>query len=208
MMITVASRIETAIREHLAPVLRADGFAGSGRTFRRVVGDWIQVVNVQGSRYGGQFAVNLGLQPSCIPDVKGNVPNPKKITVDLCEFRRRMSDSTSREDKWWKHDATDASTAAAVLDAARTYSQTGRSLLAEATADSADLNMVSVGGFAAGKFDFLGFGSAQCRMAFAMARLRKAQGLSAEAREFANHALACVGTASLLRAEIEAFLCP
>lgn len=55
-MITATPRLETAIREHLAPVLRADGFRGTGRSFRRVVNGWVQVVNVRGSRYGDQFA--------------------------------------------------------------------------------------------------------------------------------------------------------
>jgi hypothetical protein len=199
-------RIESAIRDHLAPVLRGDGFSGSGRTFRRTVDGWIHVVGVQGSRYGGEFAVNLALQPTSIPDVRGNTPDPEKITEELCEFRRRMSESEARQDMWWKHESTAESMGAALREAARTYETWGRTLLNEATAASSDLNAISPSAFAAGAFNFQGFGSTKCRMAFSLARLRMVQGLKAEARAFAVHALNEVGNATILKAEILAFL--
>ena len=199
-----APRIESAIRDHLAPLLRADGFSGSGRTFRRTVGAWIHVLNVQGSRYGGQFAVNLGLQPIAIPDVLGNVSDPKRIAEALCEFRRRMSDSEARLDKWWKHDATPESMAAAVCDAASTYDKVGRRLFDNATSEAADLNTVTPDAFIAGRFNFQGFGSTNCRMALALARLRKVRGQLAESQAFAAYALEQVGSASLLRIQIQA----
>jgi hypothetical protein len=199
-------RIESAIREHFAPLLRADGFAGSGRNFRRLAGDWIHVVNVQGSRYGGAFAVNLAVQPISIPDVRGNTPDPKKITEELCEFRRRLSDSEGRQDKWWKHDSTAETMAMAMIDAAETYADAGRKVLNKVTAEAADLNTVTAGDFAAGRFNFFGFGSTECRMALALARLRVAQGHDVEGRNFAAHALKHVGAASFLKAELQALL--
>ncbi|WP_374088039.1 DUF4304 domain-containing protein [Methylomicrobium lacus] len=206
-MNTCTPRIESAIREHLAPVLRADGFAGSGRTFRRVAGQWIHVVNIQVWRYGGQFAVNLAVQPMAIPQVCGNTPDSKKITEELCEFRRRMSESQEREDRWWQHDSTDASMASAVQDATATYTQVGRHLLNDATAKDADLNTVTPSEFAKGNFNFLGFGSTECRMAFALARLRRAQGQLDDSRAFAAHAFQSAGSSAILiKAEIQTFL--
>lgn len=205
-MKTSAPRIESAIRDHLAPFLRADGFSGSGRTFRRTVGGWIHVVNVQGSRYGGQFAVNLAAHPIAIPDLRGDAPDPKKITEELCEFRRRMSDSEARQDKWWKHEATTESMAAAVRDAADTYTRAGRRLLNEVTAENADLNIVTPEDFAAGRFNFLGFGSTESRMALALARLRKAQGQSSQAQAFATYALEHAGTAAFLKTQAQALI--
>jgi hypothetical protein len=205
-MNSITPRIESAIRDHLAPILRADGFSGSGRTFRRVVGGWIHVVNVQGSRYGGQFAVNLAVQPTAIPDARGDTPNPKKITEELCEFRRRMSESEARQDKWWKHDPTAESMAEAVREAAIMYVQVGRRLLDNATIEDADLNSVSPAAFADGNFNFLGFGSTVCRMALALARLRRAKGELPESQAFAAHALQTVGSAAMLKAQIQALL--
>ena len=97
-----ARRLESALRAYLVPVLREDGFSGSGRTFRRTRDGWVHVVNVQGSCRGGQFAINLGLQPLAVFHVLGELPDPKKITEPLCEFRRRLSDSG--EDRWWTHE--------------------------------------------------------------------------------------------------------
>ncbi|RVT46822.1 DUF4304 domain-containing protein [Rubrivivax albus] len=45
----------------MAPILREEGFAGSGRRFYKCTDPWIQIITVQGSRYGASFAVNLGL---------------------------------------------------------------------------------------------------------------------------------------------------
>jgi len=205
-MKTTAPRIESAIRDHLAPLLRADGFSGAGRTFHRTVGDWIHVVNVQGSRYGGQFAVNLAVHPLAIPDMRGDTPNPKKITEELCEFRRRMSDSEARQDKWWKHEATAESMAEALRNAADTYTRIGRKLISEVTADDADLNIVTPEAFAAGQFNFLGFGSTECRMALALARLRKAQGHPAQAQAFATLALEHAGSAAFIKAQARALM--
>mgnify|MGYP001411220245 CR=1 FL=1 len=201
-----AARIETAIRQHLAPLLRADGFVGSGRTFRRVAGDWIHVVNVQGSRYGGQFAVNLGVQPLAIPDVRGNPPDAKKITEELCEFRRRLSESEARTDKWWKHENTVESMATAMLDAATMYANTGRLLLGNATAPNSGMNTITACEFATGTFNFQGFGSTTCRMALALSRLRQAQGRGADSIEFAKYALEHIGSATFLKAQIQALL--
>src|SRR5262249_53569414 len=122
---SAAPRLESAIRQHLAPQLRADGFAGSGRTFRRVVGGWIHVVSVQGSRYGGSFAVNLAVHPIGIPDLRGNTPDPKVITEELCEFRRRLSGSEDRHDMWWKHDSTTEGMGAAMREATAIYVDNG-----------------------------------------------------------------------------------
>lgn len=74
----------------------------SGRTYRRTRNGQIHVVNIQGSRYGGKFAINLAIQPVTIPDVLGNDPDSKKITESKCEFRKRLSESG--EDQWWSYD--------------------------------------------------------------------------------------------------------
>jgi hypothetical protein len=85
-------RLEPSIGAILAPQLRADGFAGSGRTYRRIANSWIQVLNVQGSRHGGSFAINLALRPVGLPDVIGQPVNPKSVTQDACELRRRLAE--------------------------------------------------------------------------------------------------------------------
>jgi len=118
-----------------------------------------------------------------------------------------MSESPAREDRWWKYEVTAQSMERAVQEAAVTYAQFGRSLLDRAVESDSDLNTVSAESFAAGLYNFMGFGSTACRMAFALARLRAAQGKPVQAHAFAQHALQEVGAAgTLLRAEIQALL--
>jgi hypothetical protein len=185
----------------LAPRLREDGFSGSGRTFRRVCGGWIQVVNVQGSKWGGAFAINLAVHPLAIPDLRGNAPDPRKVTEELCEFRRRLSES--RNDQWWEHNATVEGMNVAMTAAADVYVRFGRPLLEHVGAPDAPMNKVTAHDFARGNFDFAGFGSTKVRMALALARLRKSEGLVQESKAFASYGISNVGRAALLRHDLE-----
>ncbi len=194
-------RLEGAIRSHLVPHLKHDGFSGSGRTFRRVANGWIQIVNVQSSRYGGQFAINLAVHPTSILDVVGNSPDLKKITEAHCEFRRRLCESGA--DQWWQHNGSRPSMEAAVAAAADVYVRVGRPLLAKISAADGPFDSVSPQDFESDTFDFGGFGSTKVRMALALARLRKAQGLLTESKAFAAHGLANVGPATALKREFE-----
>jgi hypothetical protein len=63
----------------VARSLRQRGFKGSGQNFRKVEGDFVYVVNVQGGRAGDGFHVNLGLQPLFIPTVSDEPPDPAKV---------------------------------------------------------------------------------------------------------------------------------
>ena len=53
--------------QRLGPVLRDLGFRGSGQTFRKASDDFVFIVNIQSSRSGDKFFVNLGAQPRFIP---------------------------------------------------------------------------------------------------------------------------------------------
>lgn len=194
-------RLDTAIREHLVPLFRTDGFAGSGSTYRRVVDDWVHVINVQGARGGGAFAINLALQPLAAPDVLGNPPDKRKITEGLCQFRRRLSEWSS--DQWWKHDGTGGSMNAAAQTAALVYVNVGRPLFESVSGSNAAIKVVTAEEFDKGDFDFSGFGSTKVRMALTLARLRRSQGRANESSAFACVGLAHLGSAVALRRELE-----
>ena len=195
-------RLESSIKDHLSPVLKSDGFFGSGRTFRRISGDLIHVVQVQGSRYGSKFAVNLGIQPRSIPDVVGNSPDATKIREELCEFRRRLSEAKS--DQWWEHQGSKESMDAAVRAAASVYTTIGRRLFSELSGPESPLHKVTPAQFEAGQYSFSGFGSTKVRMARSLALMRQSVGNLADAGAFARIALASLGVARALRAELEA----
>lgn len=194
-------RLETAIRSTLVPLLREDSFSGSGRTFRRVKDGWLQVISVQGSRYGGSFAINLAVHPLATPDLRGNAPDPKKITEELCEFRRRLSETKS--DQWWKHELSDESMVSAMGAAANVYRSVGRPLFERVSGVSAPMMTVTPADFCAGLYDFSGFGSTKVRMALALARLRKSEGRCKESMAFAACGLENIGGATGLRSELQ-----
>jgi hypothetical protein len=191
-------RLETAIRVEFAPLLRAEGFSGTGRTFRRVSDGCIHVVNVQGSRHGGKFTINLAVQPLGIPDVSGNTPNPRTITEECCEFRRRLG-----ANQWWEYGNSEDSMCVAVREAARMYVEHGRKLFVRFMEPEALLRKVTGAELSSGAYDLAGFGSTKVRLALVLSRLRASESNFAEAKAFAQYGLVNVGAAAALRKELE-----
>jgi hypothetical protein len=76
------------VLKRVAPSLRALGFRGSGQNYRKQEGDFIFIINFQGSRSGDKFYVNLGAQPTFIP-ADGNA-DLGKLKEYECALRRRV----------------------------------------------------------------------------------------------------------------------
>lgn len=111
--------IEQAWTEHFAPVVRAEGFKGSGRNYRLVTDVFALAVNLQGSRYGGKFTVNLGVHPMSIPNVTGKMIDLKKFKEIECAFRERLT--VDGHDTWWSYGDNASSMAEAAKDAAALF---------------------------------------------------------------------------------------
>lgn len=120
--------VDKAIREILAPLLRADGFKGSGRRYCRVHGELIHILNVQGSQYSRALAVNLGIHLRFLGAMGGRPVDPVRLHDSECFLRRRMTDGRSGGDQWWEHDGTADSIASAVMTISRVYTQLGRGM--------------------------------------------------------------------------------
>lgn len=95
-----------AIQLGLTKVLSVDGFARSGRTFRRVVeADIAQVIQVQAGQRSllGQFTINIGVfLPECHRFFAGNAVS--KVDEADCEIRTRIGQLLPiPEDTWWSH---------------------------------------------------------------------------------------------------------
>lgn len=76
------------VLKRVAPSLRALGFQGSGQNYRKREGDFVFVINFQGSRWGDNFYVNLGAQPIFIPSEGG--ADLAKLKEYECVLRRRV----------------------------------------------------------------------------------------------------------------------
>ena len=196
-----------AIQSQFAPALRRDGFSGTSQRYRRLVGGQCQVVEVQGSRHGGKFAVNMGIQPMSVPLLSGEEPKPKRIREMECLFRRRLA--MQRGDQWWNYGPNQPSLDAAAREACAVYEQVGRGQLEFMAQPNSPLNTLTPEAFAERTFDFKGFGNTGVLMAWSLAHMRKAAGRHAEARGFARVALEEIGDGpggSGLKAELRDLL--
>jgi hypothetical protein len=180
-----------AIQSQFAPTLRRDGFSGTSKRYWRVVGDQCQVVELQGSRHSGKFAVNMGIQPMSVPLLSGGAPEPKRIREMECLFSRRLS--VQPGDQWWAYQPSQLSMDAAARDACAVYEQVGRGQLEFLAQPDSPMSTLTPEAFAMGAFDFKGFGNTGVLMAWTLAHMRKAAGKSAEARGFAQVALKEIG---------------
>lgn len=180
-----------AIRRHLAPVLRSEGFLGTGQRYWRVVGGQCHVIAVQGSRYGGKFAINMGIQPMSIPLRSGETPEPQRIREMECLFRRRLT--LQHADQWWDYQPNQSSMDAAIRDASIVYEQIGKCQLEFMSKPDSPMNTLTPEAFASSTYDFKGFGNSAFLMAWALAHMRMASGKRAEAQGFVEVALKEIG---------------
>jgi hypothetical protein len=79
-----------AILQQLGGPIRVWGYRGAGQNFRRIVGDVVFAINFQKSGSGDRFFVNLGGQPTAIPDASDGEPKPKTLKEYDCVFRFRL----------------------------------------------------------------------------------------------------------------------
>lgn len=78
------------LTQHLFPVLKAEGFQGSGQTLRRIDGPVIHVFNVQGASGGKACYLNLGAHLDFLPPEGGSPVAPDALEESHCVFRDRL----------------------------------------------------------------------------------------------------------------------
>lgn len=167
----------------------------------------MQVVNVQGSRWGGSFAINLGLHPLALPTRSDQPADPRKINEVDCAFRRRLRED--ERDQWWSHDSAE-SAVAAVQAAAGVYRRVGQALLERQSCPNAPIwtlqpEELDQAGKRLEGFTLYTFRNGA--LASLMAQIRHASGDVTAARAFARRARE-EGLASVDLAELEALLGP
>lgn len=106
-MSEIARLIDQAIRESIAPTLKAHGFRKDGRNFRRREPNCIWIVNVQASAWNskeeGQFTINLGVHfPALVPYIHW-LRDSDRIAEASCTVRARLGHLCPQpRDRWWK----------------------------------------------------------------------------------------------------------
>ncbi|KAF0176807.1 MAG: hypothetical protein FD161_2751 [Limisphaerales bacterium] len=187
------------IKQVFAPVLKADGFTGSGSTYRRVAGDVIHVVALQGSASGGKCCVCLGIHLSFLPG-QGSLtpPDPKMIEESDCEFRTRLA-LPGQSDAWWPYGATEQEARESAESIRALYQQVGAPFFRRFSTFPDDFIRVTPPMLAVeGELPFPP-GCTFVRLALALARIAQRVGRIEDARQFAEVGLARVGPATSLK---------
>lgn len=88
------------LSKRLYPLLRAEGFRGSGTTLRRVNEPVVEVFNVQASSGGDRCYLNLGLHLTFLPSEGGQILKPSEFTESQCSFRTRLNPPPGQQFGW------------------------------------------------------------------------------------------------------------
>ena len=195
-------RFHGLLKRDFFPLLRADSFKGNGTTFWRVRGERIDVVNVQGSRYGGKCCVNLAAHFSFLPSMGGGqVAEPKKFKEYHCAFRNRLREE--REDHWWDYGTTDADAEASVASLVDLYQRRGALFFQKFEPFPDAFDIVTPAQLDARDLTKMPAAMTQVFAALTMARIMKHLARLEKCREFADVGLRHLGQASGLKAELQ-----
>src|SRR5690606_20992834 len=79
------------VSKTLVDQLTTLGFKGSGFNYRMEGENFIFILGVQTSRWGGECCVELGIQPKDIDSFGNRAINFEKLKYYECEFRTRLA---------------------------------------------------------------------------------------------------------------------
>jgi hypothetical protein len=196
-------RFHQLLKHDFSPLLRADGFKGSGITFRRIQGDRIDVINVQGSRSGGQCCVNFATHFLFLPsEGGGQVTDPKKFRECDCTFRDRLHEETE-SDHWWTYGPNDAEAEASLANLLDLYKRRGALFFRKFEPFPDVFERITAVEMDAGDFSKMPAAMTGVYAALTMARIMRHLGRHQKGREFAEVGLRRLGHAVGLKAELE-----
>ena len=196
-------RFHQLLKHNFSPLLRTDGFKGSGNAFRRVKGDRIDIVSIQGSRYGGQCCVNVAVHFSFLPsEGGGRITDPKKLKEYDCTFRDRLHEA-SESDHWWTYGASAAEAEASVADLVDMYRRRGALFFAKFEPFPDVFERITPAELDAGGSCNMVLAMTGVYAALTMARIMEYLGRHERCREYAEAGLRHLGQAVGLKAELQ-----
>ena len=199
-------RFYKALRRTLFPLLRSQGFVGKGTTFRRLNGEVIQVLNIQGSIYGGQCCVNLAIHLTFLPAAGGDQVDPESIVESQCEFRTRLAPA-GLSDYWWEYGKTEVQAEASVSHMVELYQSRGAPYFERHRSFPGPFGSITPQQLEADDFgDFPIPIGGPVQAAVTMVRIAQYLGRKDQAKEFARIALSRWERGTALRAELEQIL--
>ena len=196
-------RFHQLLKRDLSPLLRAEGFKGSGQTFWRKIDERIDVVNVQGSRGGGKCCINLATHYSFLPlEGGGLVKEPNKFKEYDCVFRARLHDS-GESDHWWVYGRSDAEANVSVDNLIDLFKRRGPQFFARFEPFPQVFERITPAQLDVGDFTTMPTKMTLVRAALTLARIMRHLGRVEASRAFAEVGLRHAGSAVGLIPELE-----
>jgi hypothetical protein len=117
-------RFSEVLRRDFVPLLRSQGFEPWGAVFRRVSGERIDIVSLQGSRSGRRCCVDLGVHYTFLA-ARGRAGVGAKVSdagfrLHDCAFRERLREA-GESDRWWSYGSDESTAEASAASLVDTY---------------------------------------------------------------------------------------
>ena len=197
---------QAQVKAILTPALKSDGFRQAGPTFRRVIGEVIHVINLQGSIRGGQCCVCLGIHLSFLPTVGTNAPcESLKITEPECEFQSRLTPE-GQNDHWWSYGTSEQEAVDSVRSIVEMYRLRAVPYFDQFSCFPADFTRVTPDTPDEQLASHLPPFLTSVRRDLALARIFGHLGDTASAHSYASRGLAAVGSAVALKPAFRLFI--
>jgi hypothetical protein len=195
-------RFHQLLKRDFSPLLRSDSFKGSGNSFRRLKGDRIDVIGIQGSHYGGVCCVNLAVHFTFLPSEScGRVTDPKKFKEYDCTFRGRLYETGG--DHWWSYGTSDAEAEASLSDLIDMYKRRGALFFAKFEPFPDVFERITPEDIDACDLSKMPAAMTVPYAAMILSRIMKHLGRHERSREFAEAGLRHVGGATGLQLNLE-----
>jgi hypothetical protein len=192
-----------ALKLNLAPRLRACGFKGSGRLFRRVTGVVCHALTIQSARDGGRCCVELGVHLTFLPTPLEQPIDQAKFSAYDCEFRTRLAPS-GREDVWWAYGTSADDSVGSASSLIATVESAGMAFFERFAAFPRDFTQLQPEALRRGDLSSFPPRLTSARAALAAARIAAYAGDLHLAAEFCNVGIELGGTATLFLGRVRA----
>jgi hypothetical protein len=116
-------RFGDLLRRDFVPLVQNQGFEPYGSVFRRVQGDRIDIVSLQGPRSRRRCCVNLGVHYTTMPPSgrpRGAVAGNGKFRHHDCAYRDRLHEP-GETDRWWSYGTDEVTAEASAASLVDTY---------------------------------------------------------------------------------------
>ncbi len=194
------------LKDEFGPRLREIGFKGSGQNFRRINNEIINIINVQGNKYGGSFAVNLGMHLTFLPNNwSSELPDIKKLKAYECEFVMRLAPN-NKADYWWKYEGIAVNPEKKARHLITTYFKYGEENFQAFKSLDDFIKIFTIERLKKDKYAGRLKDKSLVRGALTMARIYEYIGQTQNAKIFANVGLENIGKATTLKPEFERIL--